>query len=210
MKAVTTDIVTAISTDILGERVNAEHRLARQSAETAVQHAIRCGELLSEQKARLPHGTFGKWIADNCEFSQATANNYMRASKNPNALGNSIRSLFPSGASPSEHDVRKHSLANFARRQQRVVERHDDIGEDQHLVASDDHKQAPAEIIFRSMTIEMALDLLKPMVAHRGECFAYIEAQHKIERQRRALARLERDQAPREARLIEKALTVRR
>jgi len=77
--------------------VNREHCLAQRAAEGAIAHAIRCGELLAEVKASLPHGAFGAWIRTNCEFSAATAGNYMRAARNPRALGKSLRHLFPSG-----------------------------------------------------------------------------------------------------------------
>ena len=76
--------------------INAEHALAQ---EEFLKHAIRCGELLLEQKQRVGYGNFGKWIEAHCEFSVASANNYMKVAKNPNALGKSgaIRRLYPSG-----------------------------------------------------------------------------------------------------------------
>ncbi len=77
--------------------INAEHQLAIESASGAVAHAIRCGELLIEQKRRLKHGAFGAWIAKHCKFSQATANNYMKAAQNPSAVSNSLRHLYSSG-----------------------------------------------------------------------------------------------------------------
>jgi hypothetical protein len=45
----------------------------------------------------LKHGDFGPWIEKHLEFSQATANNYMKVAKNPNAVSNSLRHLYPSG-----------------------------------------------------------------------------------------------------------------
>jgi len=87
--------MTAVIVD--ADDINREHQLARRHANDAIKHAIRCGELLIQKKAELPHGTFTSWIVANCKFKQATANNYMRAAQNPNALGNSIRHLFPSG-----------------------------------------------------------------------------------------------------------------
>ena len=64
--------------------INQQHRLARSSAENAVQHAIRCGELLALKKAELKHGKFGRWVEDNCEFSYALARKYMQACRNQN------------------------------------------------------------------------------------------------------------------------------
>lgn len=84
---------------ISAEHINTEHRMARQSAESAVEHAIRCGQLLADVKAALPHGQFGKWIETNCEFSPQTARLYMKAAtQNANGLAfSSVRHLFPSG-----------------------------------------------------------------------------------------------------------------
>ena len=59
--------------------INEAHRLARQHAESAVQYAIRCGELLAAKKAELPHGDFGAWVQANCEFSYSSARAYMQA-----------------------------------------------------------------------------------------------------------------------------------
>jgi hypothetical protein len=82
-------------------KINEHHRLAEASY---AEHAIECGKLLLRQKRRAGYGNFGKWIAANCQFSHATANNYMfaarLASQNPNALGKSIRHRFPSGRKP--------------------------------------------------------------------------------------------------------------
>lgn len=63
------------------EEINQEHRLARSKAESAVQHAIRCGELLMRQKAELKHGEFKPWIETNCEFSYQSARVYMNATR---------------------------------------------------------------------------------------------------------------------------------
>lgn len=43
----------------LTERINAEHRAVEEAARSAVEHAIRCGEMLEEQKASLQHGEWG-------------------------------------------------------------------------------------------------------------------------------------------------------
>lgn len=67
--------------------INREHRLAHESAESAVEHAIRCGELLRAKKDELDHGEFIPWIAAKCEFSERLARAYMQVSKqNGNAL----------------------------------------------------------------------------------------------------------------------------
>ncbi len=79
--------------------VNDAHRLARGNAESAVQHAIRCGELLLQAKAQLKHGEFKPWIASSCEFAYSTAKRYMKAAdqKATAVAFSSVRHLFDSG-----------------------------------------------------------------------------------------------------------------
>jgi hypothetical protein len=79
--------------------INREHQLAQQSAESAVQHATRCGQLLADAKATLPHGQFQKWIEANCLFEYSTAARYMKAArqKSTGVEISSLRHLFPSG-----------------------------------------------------------------------------------------------------------------
>jgi hypothetical protein len=88
----------------LAASINDAHRLAQGSAKDAIKHAVQCGELLLQQKKLVKHGEFMSWVEKNCEFSQATANNYMKAAQNPNALGiSSVRHLFPSGRREPQH-----------------------------------------------------------------------------------------------------------
>lgn len=79
---VTYDLVEQRSaSDVLAvtaSKINTEHEAAQQCAAAAVAHAIRCGELLIEAKAALPHGAFGAWLAANVEFSDRTARGYMQ------------------------------------------------------------------------------------------------------------------------------------
>lgn len=80
------------------QNINEAHRLARSTAESAVQHAIQCGRLLAAKKDQLDRGEFDAWVAEHCEFGRATAYNYMKHAKSSNALdGSAIRHLFPSG-----------------------------------------------------------------------------------------------------------------
>jgi hypothetical protein len=64
-------------TDI-AEAVRTEHAAAAADFQSAVGHAIRCGEHLTEAKAQVPHGGWGEWLAEHCPFSQRTAQGYMR------------------------------------------------------------------------------------------------------------------------------------
>jgi hypothetical protein len=79
-------------------QINTEHRLAWNRANEAMTHAIRCGELLAKKKAELMHGEVMPWIQQNCDFSQATANNYMKAAKSQQLGISAIRHLYDAGA----------------------------------------------------------------------------------------------------------------
>jgi 16S rRNA G966 N2-methylase RsmD len=72
----------------LAERINAEHRACETAAATAIQHAIRCGELLLEAKETRRHGGWMDWLQENFDGSQDLANKYMRVAKNQNAVMN--------------------------------------------------------------------------------------------------------------------------
>lgn len=73
--------------------INEAHRLARSSAETAVQHAIRCGRMLIQV------GGDQGWVERHTEVAWSTAKRYMSAARK-NAQGiafESLRHCFPSG-----------------------------------------------------------------------------------------------------------------
>jgi hypothetical protein len=161
-------------------KINEEHRLARSCAATAMQHAVRCGELLTAQKGLVERGEFGTWIAKNLQFSQATANNYMRAAKNPNALGNSIRHLYPSGRPQSKQERTVHIL---------------DAAEDRQP------DEAPAGI-----TTEQALKILEPIYSQRQIATRYRGWRNKVGQLRNTLRRAELELAEAEAALIRAAL----
>lgn len=48
--------------------------------------ALEIGQLLTEKKAELKHGEFGKWITDNLAFTDRTARNYMRLYENKDKI----------------------------------------------------------------------------------------------------------------------------
>lgn len=63
----------------------------RQAKITAVSCAIEIGERLLEAKELVPHGEWGNWLKKNVNYSQSTANNFMRLYKE---YGNDQGSLF--------------------------------------------------------------------------------------------------------------------
>lgn len=75
------------------KEINEAHRLARLSAETAVEHAIRCGQMLIQV------GADEQWIGRNTDIAWSTAKRYMSAARK-SAKGiafESLRHCFPSG-----------------------------------------------------------------------------------------------------------------
>jgi hypothetical protein len=76
-------------TEIQTTRAKEISRLHQEIGEhlrRSLANAIRIGELLSEQKATLQHGEFGRWISENLPFTDRTARNYMRIFDNRNIL----------------------------------------------------------------------------------------------------------------------------
>ena len=72
--------MTAIHTSVADE-INVQHRLAVQHAGSAIEHAKRAGELLTQVKADLPHGTFMAWVATHVDVSPRQAQRYMAAAQ---------------------------------------------------------------------------------------------------------------------------------
>jgi hypothetical protein len=68
--------------------INRQHRLAKETASQAVDHALAVGELLAQVKGELPHGSFEAWVEANCDFAPRTARAYMKVAQNGNALPN--------------------------------------------------------------------------------------------------------------------------
>lgn len=83
-----TTALTVISADI-----NREHRLATQAANTAIQHAIRAGEMLMRAKVKVAHGEWLPWLKHHCELSERTARNYMRLARLPESKRQRVADL---------------------------------------------------------------------------------------------------------------------
>lgn len=58
--------------------VNREYELAFQAARTSLEHAIRCGEALSEARIQVPEGQWSAWLTENFNGASSTANKMMR------------------------------------------------------------------------------------------------------------------------------------
>jgi hypothetical protein len=77
----TSVVISPATTLLLSElvaRVNNEHRQLKECLIRGAQHAVKAGELLWEAKRQAGHGGWLEWIAENCEFSERTAQLYMK------------------------------------------------------------------------------------------------------------------------------------
>jgi hypothetical protein len=60
------------------DEINREHLLWLEGEINAIEHVIRCGQLLLQKKDELSRGEWLSWVAVNCSFSINTARNYMK------------------------------------------------------------------------------------------------------------------------------------
>jgi hypothetical protein len=60
------------------EEINTLHKTVFEAFKLGLDGAIRIGELLIQCKQEVVYGNWGKWITENLEFSQRTAETYMR------------------------------------------------------------------------------------------------------------------------------------
>ncbi|BET67416.1 hypothetical protein ASA1KI_23340 [Opitutales bacterium ASA1] len=74
------DLSTSINAAYVAARAAADS--ATDKARDAILSAVQCGDLLTRQKASLPHGAWLPWLADHCpDISAETARRYMRLAK---------------------------------------------------------------------------------------------------------------------------------
>jgi hypothetical protein len=74
----------------LAAQINEAHKLAREHAESAIEHAFRAGELLIESKSKLAHGKWLPWMRENVKFSERTAQSYMRLASSQHSILKSV------------------------------------------------------------------------------------------------------------------------
>jgi hypothetical protein len=80
----TTPVVPSL--DVLAGRIRAEHEQVGRALTSALDHALRAGDLLIEAKAQLGHGQWLPWLAEHCRFAERTAQAYMRLARNREQL----------------------------------------------------------------------------------------------------------------------------
>jgi hypothetical protein len=77
-KIAQTIIAESARLDALKQRINEEHRRCEEAVGSALEHAINAGEGLAQMKDNLSHGRWGRWLRENFEGSERTAQAYMR------------------------------------------------------------------------------------------------------------------------------------
>jgi DNA repair exonuclease SbcCD ATPase subunit len=125
-KQVVTKQETAIA-DRTPQVIAAEIRqIDSQARQFVLQSAIEIGRRLHEAKALVPHGSWGKWLHENVNYSQSTANNFMRIAEeygnsNLQAIGNisytQAVALLALPAEEREKFVTEHNVAEMSSRE---------------------------------------------------------------------------------------------
>lgn len=77
-----------VDLDVAAE-IRLEHERAQSAFRSALEHALRCGELLARVKAQLPHGQWSTWLDQNFPASARTASGYMRLHANRQRVADS-------------------------------------------------------------------------------------------------------------------------
>jgi hypothetical protein len=72
------------------KEVNQAHQFAKEHAETAVEWAIKCGQLLGVKKKELGHGPFAAWVNQWCDFSYRSGRAYMQAAAKAKQNGSAL------------------------------------------------------------------------------------------------------------------------
>lgn len=72
------------------KEINEAHQFAKECAETAIEWAVKCGQLLAKKKVELGHGKFEAWVGQWCEFSARSARVYIQASVKHKQIGSAL------------------------------------------------------------------------------------------------------------------------
>jgi Protein of unknown function (DUF3102) len=70
----------------LATKIRECHKQVVDAGKNIVRKAIDAGEALIEAKRQVGHGNFGRWVKDNCELSERTAEVYMECARNRQKL----------------------------------------------------------------------------------------------------------------------------
>lgn len=78
---------------VTAKNINEAHRCARESAENAVEWAVKCGHLLAAKKDEIGRGNFDQWVADNCDFGRSSAYAYIKVAEKSSRGLDDLRSI---------------------------------------------------------------------------------------------------------------------
>jgi len=78
MQTIKKSDLSGISPDTLVAQINAEHGKAIDAANTAIGHAVKIGEMLTEAKGLVKHGEWLTWVTGNLSFGDRQARKYMQ------------------------------------------------------------------------------------------------------------------------------------
>ena len=88
------------------EQANALHREFLKSAKTTAVRAVQCGWVLSNVRASCGHGAWQHWVAENLEFAERTAYNYIAAyEKTVGAARAGMRRPVPLSVEPTMEEI---------------------------------------------------------------------------------------------------------
>ena len=129
-----------------------------QHTRSAVQKALRLGELLLAAKAAVAHGKFGKWVERKCPFSERQAERYMTLARERNTL-DEANPTWKRDLTLNEALSLLSRLRNRDDQDEQGGEGHDEEGEEdndnvgaQRNEAQEHHRR---ELLFRKLTSKL-------------------------------------------------------
>lgn len=75
------------------KEINEAHQFAREHAETAVEWAVKCGQMLAKKKDELGRGNFDEWVSTYCKFGRSSAYAYLKAADKSSSTLDGFKSL---------------------------------------------------------------------------------------------------------------------
>ena len=91
---------------VVANRINDLHDEIMDMGRKTLAMIIEMGRLLSQQKATVGHGKWENWMKDNLNFSQMTANRYMRVHRDRETIKSNMMLDLPNGKQPSLTDIK--------------------------------------------------------------------------------------------------------
>jgi hypothetical protein len=65
----------------LASQIRSEHLAVKEAVRNSFEHAIKCGDLLLEAKAKVAHGKWLPWLESECGINERTAQRHMRVAR---------------------------------------------------------------------------------------------------------------------------------